>query len=81
MLNSLPTHRYDKVVAAESKSVAKIPWKPIPASQLAVITAEHDDSSTALSVLYSSEYVNGKIMIILTAVILYLLFRPWILSI
>lgn len=41
------------------KSNAKIPWKPISATDVAVIPPE-DDRTTALSVLYSSEYVNGN---------------------
>ncbi|XP_044257355.1 eukaryotic translation initiation factor 2-alpha kinase [Tribolium madens] len=36
------------------RSLGKIPWKPIPASGLVT-----EDDSTAISVLYSSEYVNG----------------------
>lgn len=39
----------------ESSNVAKIPWKPIPAS-----TQTTEEDSTALSVLNESEYVNGK---------------------
>ncbi|KAJ8949152.1 hypothetical protein NQ318_012900 [Aromia moschata] len=43
------------IVVAESTSIAKIPWKPIPAAIGAA-----DDESTALSVLNLSEYVNGN---------------------
>ncbi|XP_072402239.1 eukaryotic translation initiation factor 2-alpha kinase [Diabrotica undecimpunctata] len=43
------------IVVAESKSIAKIPWKPIAAS-----TTNTEEDSTALSVLNASEYVNGQ---------------------
>ncbi|CAH1153719.1 unnamed protein product [Phaedon cochleariae] len=43
-----------EVEVTESTSIAKIPWKPIPAS-----TETTEDDSTALSVLNASEYVNG----------------------
>lgn len=36
-------------------NLAKIPWKPISASNIVT-----EDDSTAISVLYSSAYVNGK---------------------
>lgn len=37
----------------------KIPWKPIPAGDTALVSLE-SDSTTALSVLHASEYVNGN---------------------
>lgn len=43
----------------ESHSIAKIPWKPIPAASLTAIPSDYDET-TSLSVLYSSEYVNGN---------------------
>lgn len=39
----------------ETRSLGKIPWKPISASGLLT-----EDDSTSISVLYSSEYVNGE---------------------
>jgi hypothetical protein len=39
----------------ETRSLGKIPWKPISASGLLT-----EDDSTSISVLYSSEYVNGN---------------------
>lgn len=47
-----------EVAVAEGKSLTKIPWNPIPA-----LSGEHnrtEEDSTALSLLYSSEYINGK---------------------
>lgn len=46
-------------VRSNSKSITKIPWKPIPASSGA-ITKTGEQDVTALSVLYNSEYVNGN---------------------
>nr|XP_023011887.1 eukaryotic translation initiation factor 2-alpha kinase [Leptinotarsa decemlineata] len=43
------------VEVSESRSIAKIPWKPIPAS-----AEKPEEDSTALSVLNGSEYVNGQ---------------------
>ncbi|KAB0801166.1 hypothetical protein PPYR_05520 [Photinus pyralis] len=50
----------DKDSVIESQSLAKIPWKPVPAV-LEIDGIDNDtDDSTALSVLYGSEYVNGN---------------------
>lgn len=43
----------------DSQSIAQIPWKPKAATSLSIIPVE-DDGLTARSVLYSSEYINGK---------------------
>ncbi|KAL1492916.1 hypothetical protein ABEB36_011082 [Hypothenemus hampei] len=51
----LDGHKYMELMPAESQSIAKIPWKPIPAS-----AESTEDDSTALSVLNNSEYVNGN---------------------
>lgn len=57
----------------EVNSVSRIPWKPFPASSSALAIVDGYESkkdnelensshleTTALSVLYASEYVNGK---------------------
>lgn len=50
----------DKDSVIESQSLTKIPWKPVPAIlEIDGIDSDTDDS-TALSVLYGSEYVNGN---------------------
>ncbi|KAF5303410.1 hypothetical protein FQR65_LT08252 [Abscondita terminalis] len=49
----------DKDSVIESRSVTQIPWKPVPAVGMAINPVDEDDS-TALSVLYASEYVNGN---------------------
>lgn len=37
----------------------KIPWKPVPAGDTALVPVG-SDSTTALSILHASEYVNGN---------------------
>lgn len=61
----------------EVNSVSRIPWKPFPASSSALTLIDRQESNndnefeissqihtTALSVLYASEYVNGNIIYI-----------------
>lgn len=65
-------HQYLQI-SAGSSHIPSIPWKPYPASRnaLDIITPENaksetalqpigSDSTTALSVLYASEYINGN---------------------
>lgn len=54
MQDILHSKAYNELVVAESTSITKIPWKPIPAS-----SEMTEEDSTALSVLNLSEYVNG----------------------
>lgn len=42
----------------ETGSITRIPWKPVPVGDTSLVPLETD--STALSVLYASEYVNGN---------------------
>lgn len=51
LLNIIPTRT--------GTSVATIPWKPISATDVAVVPFDND-RTTGISVLYSSEYVNGR---------------------
>lgn len=44
------------VLVIESKSVTQIPWNPMPASGM----VEEMDDSTALSVLYGTDYIDGR---------------------
>ncbi|GLV37655.1 pancreatic eIF-2alpha kinase [Carabus blaptoides fortunei] len=67
-------NRNDRNEITESHSVSRIPWKPYPAksSSLAIVNIDEKESqndeyelanqitTTALSVLYGSEYVNGN---------------------
>ncbi|KAF5300197.1 hypothetical protein FQA39_LY11231 [Lamprigera yunnana] len=46
-------------VVVDSRSLMQIPWKPVSAVSRAMDSMDEDDS-TALSVLYASEYVNGN---------------------
>ncbi|KAG5899731.1 hypothetical protein JTB14_030119 [Gonioctena quinquepunctata] len=55
MLSVIRGKASSTMTVAESRSIAKIPWKPVPAS-----TEVAEDDSTALSVLNGSEYVNGQ---------------------
>ncbi|XP_044766134.1 eukaryotic translation initiation factor 2-alpha kinase [Coccinella septempunctata] len=55
MQNMLERKSHQDVAVVESKSLSKIPWKPIPASSMI-----EEDDSTALAVLYGSTYVNGN---------------------
>ncbi|KAJ8970001.1 hypothetical protein NQ314_001430 [Rhamnusium bicolor] len=55
MQNILHGKTNNNLVVTESTSIAKIPWKPVPAS-----SESTEDDSTALSVLNLSEYVNGN---------------------
>lgn len=48
-------NQMQSISMGQNRDLAKIPWKPISASD--VIT---EDDSTAISVLYSSGYVNGE---------------------
>lgn len=55
------------LITDESPNYPRIPWKPYPATSLAVIDNDLKDKEdneipaiTALSVLYGSEYVNGN---------------------
>lgn len=60
MLNAVEQHSTNNEIL-ESQSLSKIPWKPVvasgSASDTALVPSEVD--STALSILYASEYVNG----------------------
>lgn len=61
LLNDLQINiQHTNVKVVESQSLAKIPWKPYPAVALDDKPSDYDQSS-ALSVLYSSEYINGKL--------------------
>ncbi|KAK9890482.1 hypothetical protein WA026_010563 [Henosepilachna vigintioctopunctata] len=55
MQNMLVEKNNHNLEVAESKSLSKIPWKPVPAS-----TLTEEDESTGLAVLYGSPYVNGN---------------------
>lgn len=55
MQHAIRRKTHTDLAVTESTSIAKIPWKPIPAS-----TESSEEDSTALSVLNASEYVNGK---------------------
>nr|XP_022914905.1 eukaryotic translation initiation factor 2-alpha kinase-like [Onthophagus taurus] len=59
MLKKLQHSRYSEYEVIESKGVLTIPWKPVVASSSDVNTKDLDQS-TAISVLYGSEYVNGN---------------------
>ncbi|KRT78131.1 hypothetical protein AMK59_8538, partial [Oryctes borbonicus] len=59
MLDLIYTNLYTNLEVSKGKSIAKIPWKPIPASSSAIIKTGEQDIA-ARSVLYSSEYVNGN---------------------
>ncbi|KAL1122849.1 hypothetical protein AAG570_003175, partial [Ranatra chinensis] len=62
--------RPNNLLTDESRNIATIPWKPVPGKTLGIsgqsepilqITDENNQvSTTALSVLYGSEYVNGN---------------------
>lgn len=59
MLNALQKFGYGQggsTDVAETKSWTSFPWKPIPAGQL----QDDVDDATAISVLYSSNYVEGN---------------------
>lgn len=62
MLNAVEVeqHSTNKGIV-ESQSLAKIPWKPVVASSSAsdTVLVPSEVDSTALSILYASEYVNG----------------------
>lgn len=49
---------YSNSHVEESHSLTRIPFKPVPANELAVVPADSDP--TAMAVLYGSEYVNGS---------------------
>lgn len=49
---------YSKSHVEETNSLTRIPFKPVPANELAVVPADSDP--TAMAVLYGSEYVNGS---------------------
>ncbi|CAH0562470.1 unnamed protein product [Brassicogethes aeneus] len=55
MQNILQGKGSNDVVVVESKSIAKIPWKPVPA-----VDEDTEEGVTGLSVLHSSAYVDGK---------------------
>ncbi|XP_057656757.1 eukaryotic translation initiation factor 2-alpha kinase [Diorhabda carinulata] len=55
MVNAIRSQLSRRVTVTEDTSIAKIPWKPIPASRV-----HNEEDSTALSVLNASEYVNGQ---------------------
>ncbi|CAH1103142.1 unnamed protein product [Psylliodes chrysocephalus] len=55
MQHAIRRKTHTDLAVTESTSIAKIPWKPIPAS-----TESSEEDSTALSVLNASEYVNGQ---------------------
>lgn len=62
MLNALEVeqHLTNKGIM-ESPSSSKIPWKPVLAtgSESDTVLVPSEVDSTALSILYASEYVNG----------------------
>ncbi|GJQ68182.1 putative protein tyrosine kinase [Trypoxylus dichotomus] len=60
MLSLIDSNVHTGLEATKRKSMAKIPWKPIPASSSAILNRGEQDVA-ALSVLYSSEYVNDNI--------------------
>lgn len=55
MANMLEDSKYFKTGLIKSDSLSKIPWKPIPASERDI-----EEDSTALAVLYGSQYFNGN---------------------
>lgn len=59
MLNFIQSNPHSNTDVIESRTITKIPWKPVPASTAMIKTSDHDVSA-AHSVLYNSEYVNGK---------------------
>lgn len=80
----------------KTQELLGIPWKPYPASKNALALLEEDQNyfdpdigtegkTTALSVLYGTEYINGKRLIFIIHVVIFFIFlscfRKWILFI
>ncbi|XP_018333470.1 eukaryotic translation initiation factor 2-alpha kinase [Agrilus planipennis] len=60
MKETLVLKKYAAPSFIDSQGITRIPWKPISASNTALVPIDDTDGSTALSVLYSSEYINGN---------------------